>query len=1542
MFARFQLILLTLVSIGVSEGSAICNEGSYLNLCGVCVGRTTDRNELDGLDRCNICGGKSDCVGCDGIINSPRRRDSCGLCLLPQAEEWNDCLIIDNIYPSLLDLSLDNGLVPLLISGAGLKQSYLNTTQCLIQPLESQSDGPTVKEISLDENNIQIMVELTQSTGAYRIGCSEIEGFVELYIVDSGKLNAVGVEPSEVEVDKKVEVEIEVDKDVSSNITVWCFVREGPGAVTTLPAARKTDKLFKCSEYTPLTPGVVKVGIVANEDTAYRENRTGKVVELFVRAKPPIAETAEYTPDFQQIAVRFDQNIEISDCDGTFTPDTEKYLGKGFACTSSGDVLLVTLGNESEITESITITSKNKIRRSQKANAQLSPNAAATTLLLSKGKMRTPTISLSLPNVVCADKTKQPVINVAVTKLGEQKTSYIWTVPPLKGWKGKNQRENMLMWKNVRAVEAELSNSSRPDGLVLSRENLLPGIKYDINLRSRGLPANDVTASFTISENENVSVTVKAFPSASAIVAEVSIISCDDAVTQQILRYKWFVDDKLVHADGRLLFIPQADPGSHDISCVVYSHESGQVLGRGWTVAEVVTLPEQTVIFPTEIAVGTMDDITIQAYSRENRWQWSCATELGEPCITVGPKSRPIDEVVDVTSSTIRIPAGALPIGKYIWTLHGNKESTATVIISPRIPPIIKVVPPIPIVDATKPLKLNAEVERLKSGCKMQWKVMRRKGYDYFNLQDNVGLGDLMKVRKDDLIMEEREVPLVVPVARGDWKGLAGGATYLFRLEAVCSDPVTESHADVTVIANAPPKASSIFISPNTGEAVNTKFTVQLAEGTDDMEDYPLFHHLSLRDETDDEILLATSVSNKFDVYLTPGNITLTVKSCDIHGSCSTSSKSITVKEPSDVTTEDIKNLGHEIRSSMLCGDSTTAYGTIITTLKTLSAKPEFKEKLDEITSVAESALKERLQDLSERLRSEPNVMKHSFEFLQQSVGSLKYFPETKDMVKVLTEFKNLLTQYPGLKRLKRRERVEDLPVRRIKRETDKELSIVKVNEGTIKAIFDLHAKILEQNNTKESREEFLKDVRKYMIDMCAAVQDFVQSPISINSSIVTLEVIKLNPNELKNDISLSSMANTKVRFNLKQGSRKTCAAFAKYDADYMESTTTTRGSDVFEVRLIKNGTFKEDDIKSVSVTMPVSSQENVSCMAWSDGWSSVCNLKAKTETTVSCSCKNTGIFAVFLNNKTVEKMTTLGITTTTAAPTTTVTVKVENTSVGEIPTSMSSPNTTTVSTTITTTTASTTITTTSLQTTTISTTTTTQNVTTITAQNLSSTTATTETLVLTSAGSTGNTDTVRDRNISLYITGTFKINEDFDEVVGKNTTGFKESVRRQLAEQLKVSTAVIANLLIRPGSIIVTVMFVDSQDFIAEAAVKELIARLHDGNLKLIGPNAKVLNIPPQDLKVKISTNSAKNTGKMRLIAYGVVAGTFITIFLFAFGAAYLKRKRTRIPLRLPHLSIDDHPTYRQFHNEFSLDGSSASLARYRQNHPFETESTQ
>lgn len=66
---------------------------NYVNFiflrCGHCVGGLLAVDELEGLDRCGVCNGNSSCVGCDGMVNSTRRRDLCGMCLPPTAEQWN-------------------------------------------------------------------------------------------------------------------------------------------------------------------------------------------------------------------------------------------------------------------------------------------------------------------------------------------------------------------------------------------------------------------------------------------------------------------------------------------------------------------------------------------------------------------------------------------------------------------------------------------------------------------------------------------------------------------------------------------------------------------------------------------------------------------------------------------------------------------------------------------------------------------------------------------------------------------------------------------------------------------------------------------------------------------------------------------------------------------------------------------------------------------------------------------------------------------------------------------------------------------------------------------------------------------------------------------------------------------------------------------------------------------------------------------------------------------------------------------------------------
>lgn len=128
-----------------------------------------------------------------------------------------------------------------------------------------------------------------------------------------------------------------------------------------------------------------------------------------------------------------------------------------------------------------------------------------------------------------------------------------------------------------------------------------------------------------------------------------------------------------------------------------------------------------------------------------------------------------------------------------------------------------------------------------------------------------------------------------------------------------------------------------------------------------------------------------------------------------------------------------------------------------------------------------------------------------------------------------------------------------------------------------------------------------------------------------------------------------------------------------------------------------------------------------------------------------------------------------------------------------------------------------------------------------------------------------------------------------------------------------------------------VTVVLVDIEENKAEAVVKDLLNKLKGGNLELIAPDKSRLSVPAQDLEIFVPSDATKSSRGMRVVVYGVVAGTLAVIGLFVLIAVIFKRKRSQLMVRMPRLSIDDAPTYRQFHNEFSLDGTAATLARYR-----------
>jgi hypothetical protein len=80
-----------------------------------------------------ICGGdNSTCLGCDGVPNSGKIRDSCGVC----GGDGSICTNITSIYPSLLPSTSTSGRT-VRITGAGLSGSAI---KCVFDGQESDGE----------------------------------------------------------------------------------------------------------------------------------------------------------------------------------------------------------------------------------------------------------------------------------------------------------------------------------------------------------------------------------------------------------------------------------------------------------------------------------------------------------------------------------------------------------------------------------------------------------------------------------------------------------------------------------------------------------------------------------------------------------------------------------------------------------------------------------------------------------------------------------------------------------------------------------------------------------------------------------------------------------------------------------------------------------------------------------------------------------------------------------------------------------------------------------------------------------------------------------------------------------------------------------------------------------------------------------------------------------------------------------------------------------------------------------------------------------
>nr|CAD7429752.1 unnamed protein product [Timema monikensis] len=480
--------------------NGVTSSEAYINLCGACVSGSSE--ERSGQDRCGVCYGGEECVGCDGVVYSGTRFDACGRCLLRDDAAWNDCTRITSVRPDVLDHAL-GAEDTVALRGAGIAPSTLGDVACTLS-LE-------VRKSLVTEGMIELLVELVHQSGRFTLKCSStllgdiaIDRKVEVTVVDSRELAVTRVVPDTVIVGQRFQAVLTVPK-IRSDTELYCYMRENSSSVArVIQPVRVMDGEVTCTESTVNRAQVTMFGVAYTEEAAIDREDVGKPGEVTVTADAPKILTAEFSQDLRQIHVVFDCNVQgPADCSVIFTEDTVQKIGRDANCSFVANYLVVDIGTSPRLTldTSLTLTDASQVYRAQ-SNPALSPRASGSCSkvlatdpevpglipglqiiweAVGLERIAPPSYHIVAPQFICPTGLEgtalgragiTPVLptsnvtlpTVRILTTSSEKLKFDWSIffsltdaAPKK----RSQRDNLLVWRSVRGLQADMKRSGR-------------------------------------------------------------------------------------------------------------------------------------------------------------------------------------------------------------------------------------------------------------------------------------------------------------------------------------------------------------------------------------------------------------------------------------------------------------------------------------------------------------------------------------------------------------------------------------------------------------------------------------------------------------------------------------------------------------------------------------------------------------------------------------------------------------------------------------------------------------------------------------------------------------------------------------------------------------------------------------------------------------------------------------------------------------------------------------------------------------------------
>jgi len=889
---------------GSSEDFRDCNGDCYgdavINDCGTCAGGNTSKPLNFGKDACGLCGGdNSTCVDCSGVPNGLKVVDLCGICLLKSDPAFNTgCVKLGTFTPTVFYKDQLSSSAQITIQGSGSIPSAACVFVHSVSGTSTNAASATVAS-----KIITAVLPSSLVAGNYSVQCT-IGGNVkvassDLFIVDPSSMTVSSLSSDVVYHSQSEIITVTGTGFLNTGQLACLFVKKDSDGSwkkhgKELEAVYQSGTEITC-HVKPITTsisGQLAVSFIKKD----RGNHLSLNATFHRSINMSSTVSGAFSDSLGSLLITFSGPIDLKNksatCQDIF-PSTYTSFGSNPVCKARGNVFAIVLdGIDATFTPGNVVVQMNELIV-KRADYTIYPTTTSTVNIPVPPNAKAPNMIIVAPNML--GRCDKLVVRSRKQKGGGRKLTYSWAIE----WVSTSASPTANQQSAIDAINTNLDNlpafspkieipsANLTDyllqidiGIVLNVTNFLGKtgtFKATVRRENKDLPKLILsTKKLEILASQKVSLK-----------AQVSLPACGGTGDAQVT-YLW----SLLNADGTTASVTLKNTDTPNFKIAAAS----LVGGKTYNARVDVTMkadPSQTTYDTIEIVVKssqlvaridgvqTVGSTETLSLSGKNcldpdgvttpapLYQWRILTEDGGTVI----KGR-IQIMSDLTTNTRDI---SIDVARYLTSNKkykieliyqvGDRKATDELIVS-----VLAGSPPRVNINSLDGPQVPSKVIRLSATINSPSAVQGDPEWSTTNGAKGTRIGDTIGT-----------------VYKLESNSLDEASSYEYSLSVTNVDATAVS--SIAFKTNSKPTTGAISLSPSTGEAFNTKFTIAADESggwSDPDGDEVTFEFGFIESTQNLEVVLGDKQASKFleGARMPEGSHQVYVKCCDVYGSC--------------------------------------------------------------------------------------------------------------------------------------------------------------------------------------------------------------------------------------------------------------------------------------------------------------------------------------------------------------------------------------------------------------------------------------------------------------------------------------------------------------------------------------------------------------------------------------------------------------------------------------------------------------------------------